>query len=87
MEEGIKRVLSYLTAHRDDLYLQIGREKGLAAPDLMDAEALAAMSSDCKLKVWQLERVLKYVKYATGMKLTSVTVNEMRCKRSLLAIW
>jgi hypothetical protein len=77
----MKRVLMYLTAHREDLYLQYGREKGLAVPDLTDVEALAAMSADCSLKIWQLgERVLKYVKYATGMKLTSVSVKEMQKK-------
>jgi hypothetical protein len=80
LEKGIKRVLMYLTAHRDDLYLQCGHEKGLAVPDLMDADALAAMSADCGLKLWQLERVLKYVKYATKMKLTSVSVKEMQKK-------
>lgn len=53
---------------------------GLALPQTMDADGLAAMACDCNLKEWQLLKVLKYIRYATGCKVTSVTVKNMEAE-------
>jgi hypothetical protein len=80
LELGVERVMSYLAPRYDDLYLKCGKDCGLALPQTMDADGLAAMACDCNLKQWQLLKVLKYIRYATGCKVTSVTVKNMEAE-------
>lgn len=46
----------------------------------MDEDGLAAMAVDCNLKQWQLLKVMKYVKFATGCRLSNVTMKQMNDK-------
>jgi hypothetical protein len=80
LDAGVKRVLSYLAPRHEELYTECGKIKGLVMSDRMDADAVAAMATDCNLKQWQLKKVLKYVKFATGCPLTSVTMKELNAK-------
>lgn len=80
LNAGVERVLSYLAPRHEELYTECGKNKGLVMSDRMDADALAGMAIDCNLKQWQLKKVLKHVKFATGCPLSSVTMKELSAK-------
>ena len=82
LDGGVKRVMDYLASRYPELYEQCGLRHGLSIPQTMDADALAAMAVDCNLKQWQLLKVLKYMRFATGCRISDVTVKEMEAKFS-----
>jgi hypothetical protein len=80
LNRGAERVLTYLAALKEETYMKCGKDRGLAMTGRMDEDGLAAMAVDCNLKQWQLLKVMKYVKFATGCRLSNVTMKQMNDK-------